>query len=49
MGYWHWNWFLLFIRTVGGLRIWNLKRKGNPLFRKLHSTYGNLVRRVSSF
>ena len=44
-----WNWFLLFIRTVGGLRIWNLKRKGNPLFRKLHSTYGNLVRRVSSF
>jgi 1-acyl-sn-glycerol-3-phosphate acyltransferase len=44
-----WNWFLLFIRTVGGLRIWNLKRKGNPLFRQLHSTYGNLVRRVSSF
>ena len=43
-----WNWFLLFIRTIGGLRIWNLKRRGNPLFRKLHDTYSNLVRRVSS-
>lgn len=43
-----WNWFLLLLRTVGGFRIWNLRRTGNPLFRKLQETYSRLVKRVSS-
>ncbi|MEZ4998138.1 MAG: 1-acyl-sn-glycerol-3-phosphate acyltransferase [Bacteroidales bacterium] len=43
-----WNWFLLMLRTVGGFRIWNLIRTGNPLFRKLHDTYTTLVKRVTS-
>jgi len=43
-----WNWFLLLLRTIGGFRIWNLRRTGNPLFRKLHETYTRLVKRVSS-
>lgn len=43
-----WNWFLLLLRTVGGFRIWNLIRTGNPLFRKLHDTYTSLVKRVTS-
>lgn len=43
-----WNWFLLMLRTLGGFRIWNLIRTGNPLFRKLHDTYTTLVKRVTS-
>jgi 1-acyl-sn-glycerol-3-phosphate acyltransferase len=43
-----WNWFLLFLRTTGGFRIWNLRRTANPLFRRLQDTYNNLLKRVSS-
>lgn len=43
-----WNWFLLFIRTVGGFRIWNLRRTGNQLFKILYDTYTTLVKRVTS-
>ncbi|MDM8003133.1 MAG: 1-acyl-sn-glycerol-3-phosphate acyltransferase [Bacteroidota bacterium] len=43
-----WNWFLLLLRTVGGFRIWNLRRTGNPVFRSLSETYTKLVKRLSS-
>ena len=43
-----WNWFLLLLRTVGGFRIWNLRRTGNPVFSSLLETYNKLVKRVSS-
>jgi 1-acyl-sn-glycerol-3-phosphate acyltransferase len=43
-----WNWYLLLLRTVGGFRIWNLRRTGNPLFSKLQDTYNALVNRVTS-
>ncbi len=43
-----WNWYLLLLRTVGGFRIWNFRRTGNPLFRKLQDTYNTLVNRVTS-
>ncbi len=43
-----WNWFLLLLRTVGGFRIWNLRRTGNPVFMSLSKTYSNLIKRLSS-
>ena len=43
-----WNWFLLLLRTIGGFRIWNLRRTGNPVFSTLLDTYNKLVKRVSS-
>jgi hypothetical protein len=43
-----WNWFLLLLRTIGGFRIWNLRRTGNALFSRLQETYSKLVKRVSS-
>lgn len=43
-----WNWFLLLQRTVGGFRIWNLRRTGNVVFTKLYDNYNRLVKRVSS-
>ncbi len=43
-----WNWFLLLIRTIGGFRIWNLKRTGNQLYIRVQEAYNNLVNRISS-
>jgi len=43
-----WNWFLLLLRTVGGIRIWNLRRTGNALFIRLQETYSRIIKRVSS-
>ncbi|HQL45502.1 MAG TPA: 1-acyl-sn-glycerol-3-phosphate acyltransferase [Bacteroidales bacterium] len=43
LGIMAWNWFLLLLRTVGGFRIWNLRRTGNPLFKSLLNTYNQLV------
>ena len=43
-----WNWFLLLLRTVGGIRIWNLRRTGNTLFSTLQATYSGILKRVSS-
>jgi 1-acyl-sn-glycerol-3-phosphate acyltransferase len=43
-----WNWFLLFRRTAGGLRIWHLIREKNPLFVKLRDTYDKLIKRITS-
>jgi 1-acyl-sn-glycerol-3-phosphate acyltransferase len=43
-----WNWFLLLLRTIGGIRIWNLRRTGNQLFSKLQETYATILKRVSS-
>ncbi|MCU0459572.1 MAG: 1-acyl-sn-glycerol-3-phosphate acyltransferase [Bacteroidales bacterium] len=43
-----WNWYLLLLRTIGGFRIWNLRRTGNPLFSKLQETYNNLVNRITT-
>ena len=43
-----WNWFLLLLRTVGGIRIWNLRRTGNALFSRLQETYSMIIKRVSS-
>lgn len=43
-----WNWFLLFRRTVGGLRIRQLIRVKNPLFIRLHDTYNRLMKRITS-
>lgn len=48
LGIMAWNWFLLLLRTIGGFRIWNLMRTGNPVFRTLLNTYTSLVKRVSS-
>ena len=43
-----WNWFLLLLRTIGGIRIWNLRRTGNALFSRLQETYSMIIKRVSS-
>jgi len=43
-----WNWFLLLLRTVGGIRIWNLRRTGNQLFSRLQETYARILKHVSS-
>jgi hypothetical protein len=43
-----WNWFLLLLRTIGGIRIWNLRRTGNPVFITLVDTYNKLIKRVAS-
>ncbi len=43
-----WNWFLLFRRTVGGFRIWNLNRTKDPVFIRLRDTYNRLVKRVAA-
>lgn len=43
-----WNWFLLLLRTVGGIRIWNLRRTGNALLIRLQETYSRIIKRVSS-
>jgi 1-acyl-sn-glycerol-3-phosphate acyltransferase len=43
-----WNWFLLLLRTIGGIRIWNLRRTGNQLFSRLQGTYATILKRVSS-
>ncbi len=43
-----WNWFLLFLRTVGGFRIWHLIRVKNPLFIRLRETYGRLINRITA-
>lgn len=43
-----WNWFLLLLRTVGGIRIWNFRRTGNALFSRLQETYSRIIKRVSS-
>jgi len=48
LGIMAWNWFLLFRRTVGGFRIWHLIRVKNPLYNRLHDTYGNLINRITS-
>ncbi len=48
LGIMAWNWFLLLIRTVGGFRIWNYTRTGNPVFISLLGTYKKLVNRLSS-
>lgn len=42
-----WNWFLLFMRTVGGFKIWNLRRVKNPSFERLRETYKRLVSRIA--
>ncbi|MDX9729491.1 MAG: 1-acyl-sn-glycerol-3-phosphate acyltransferase [Bacteroidales bacterium] len=42
-----WNWFLLLYRTIGGIRIWNLRRTGNPLFSRLLETYNRIIKRVT--
>lgn len=43
-----WNWFLLFLRTVGGFKIWNLIRAKNPSFERLRETYKRLVSRIAA-
>lgn len=43
-----WNWFLLLLRTIGGIRIWNLRRTGNKIFSQLQETYGRIFKRVSA-
>jgi 1-acyl-sn-glycerol-3-phosphate acyltransferase len=48
LGIMAWNWFLLFRRTTGGFRIWNLIRTKNPLFARLRDTYNNLIKRIAA-
>lgn len=48
MGILAWNWFLLFLRTVGGFRIWNLKRVKDSSFERLRETYSRLITRVAA-
>lgn len=48
LGIMAWNWFLLYLRTVGGFRIRNLIRTGNPLFKRLRDTYSSLIKRVAA-
>jgi len=43
-----WNWFLLFRRTLGGFRIWNLNRTKDEVFIRLRDTYNKLVKRVAA-
>ena len=43
-----WNWFLLFLRTLGGFRIWNLIRVKNTAFERLRETYSRLISRVAA-
>jgi 1-acyl-sn-glycerol-3-phosphate acyltransferase len=43
-----WNWFLLFLRTLGGFRIWNLIRAKNTPFERLRETYSRLISRVAA-
>jgi 1-acyl-sn-glycerol-3-phosphate acyltransferase len=43
-----WNWFLLLLRTVGGIRIWNLRRTGNTLYGSLQETYARILKKVAS-
>ena len=43
-----WNWFLLFRRTLGGFRIWNLNRTKDTVFIRLRDTYNRLVKRVAA-
>jgi len=43
-----WNWFLLFRRTLGGFRIWNLNRTKDEVFIRLRDTYNRLVKRVAA-
>ncbi len=48
LGIMAWNWFLLFRRTTGGFRIWNLIRTKNPVFARLRDTYNNLIKRIAA-
>jgi 1-acyl-sn-glycerol-3-phosphate acyltransferase len=48
LGIMAWNWFLLFRRTTGGFRIWNLIRTKNPVFARLRDTYNNLIKRITA-
>lgn len=43
-----WNWFLLYRRTLGGFRIWNLNRTKDTVFIRLRDTYNRLVKRVAA-
>lgn len=48
LGIMAWNWFLLFRRTKGGFRIWNLIHTGNPVFARLYDTYNSLIQRIAA-
>jgi len=48
LGIMAWNWFLLYLRTVGGFRIRRLIRAGNPVFTRLRDTYDSLIKRVAA-
>ncbi len=48
LGLMAWNWFLLFVRTKGGFRIWNLIRTGSPLFIRLRDTYNSLIKNIAA-
>jgi len=48
LGIMAWNWFLLYLRTVGGFRIRRLISTGNPVFRRLRDTYSSLIKRVAA-
>ncbi len=48
LGIMAWNWFLLYLRTVGGFRILRLISTGNPVFTRLRDTYNSLIKRVAA-
>jgi len=41
-----WNWLMLMRRTVGGLRIWNFRRKNNRRYIELQNTFDDLRLRM---
>jgi 1-acyl-sn-glycerol-3-phosphate acyltransferase len=41
-----WNWLMLTRRTVGGLRIWNFRRKNNRQYIELQNTFDDLKLRM---
>ena len=47
LGIMAWNWFLLFLRTRGGFRIWNFKRVKDTSFQRLRETYNRLLSRIA--